>query len=592
MRRFSLRNLSIQQRLPLLISVLLFFIITVFGWVSYLGVKKAAIAVGSERLHSLTEHLGQTLSQSTKALITATHKAADQQPVKDYLLSNGESSFAKALGVLQKLRPDSTWPLVELTDINRKTVLSTGHASIKDKVDLDTIFANLPHNPDSCKIGKLYTINDSVYYPVISEVSDQKKIIGYLVRWRLQRSTPKAIAQVAKLLGTDATLSFGNKDGTLWTDMMKPVTRPPVDTMGTQMLFEYTSLQGTKVLAAVQPIANTQWLVVVEFSKQKIMEAANRFLGWLIIAGSIVVAVGSFIAWLMSRNITEPLNELTGAARAIAAGNFSPQAKVSGGDEIGELALAFSSMAVKVHNAQEHLEKEVMERTRQLEIINKELEAFSYSISHDLRAPLRAVIGFTSMLEEDYGSKFDDEARRLTSVIKNNTLKMSHLVDGLLSFSKMERQDIIKTKIHTAEMVKEVIDSFRQQEKQSIVTWVVGPLPDCKADIIMIRQVWINLISNAVKYSSNTSLPVIEIGSFMHEDQTAYFVKDNGVGFNEKYRDKLFKVFQRLHSSEEFKGTGIGLAIVEKIISKHGGKVWAEAEIKKGACFYFSLPVE
>ncbi len=167
---------------------------------------------------------------------------------------------------------------------------------------------------------------------------------------------------------------------------------------------------------------------------------------------------------------------------------------------------------------------------------------------------------------------------------------MGQLIDDLLTFSRMGRQDIIKTNINTSDMVKEVIDSLSINNNKGQLNWIIGDLPVVKGDVNTIRQVWVNLISNAIKYSTNEKQPQIEIGSFSHEGQTAFFVKDNGVGFDKKYMDKLFKVFQRLHSSEEFEGTGVGLAIIEKIISKHGGKVWAEAEINRGASFYFSLP--
>ena len=222
---------------------------------------------------------------------------------------------------------------------------------------------------------------------------------------------------------------------------------------------------------------------------------------------------------------------------------------------------------------------------------NAELEAFTYSVSHDLRAPLRGIIGFTAILEEDYSSKLDDEARRITSVIKSNTLKMGHLVDDLLSFSRMGKQELTKARIDTTGMVNEIVNELSQQNKRdAAIHWNIHSLPLVNADRNTIRQVWINLISNAIKYSGNRKEPYIEIGSNNINGQIVFYVKDNGVGFDATYKHKLFKVFQRLHGPEEFEGTGVGLALVEKIVSRHGGKVWAEAAMDKGACFYFSLP--
>lgn len=235
------------------------------------------------------------------------------------------------------------------------------------------------------------------------------------------------------------------------------------------------------------------------------------------------------------------------------------------------------------------LEKRVQKRTAELKKANEELEAFSYSVSHDLRAPLRAIVGFSAILEEEYSSKLDDEAKRITGVIRSNTVKMGSLIDDLLTFSRMGRHELVKNNVNSSAMVKEIINGM-QSNDTTRVEWVIHPMKDILADVNMIRQVWINLISNAVKYSGNSPHPKIQLGSFEHENKTVFFIEDNGVGFDQKYENKLFKVFQRLHGSDEFEGTGIGLAIVEKIIAKHGGTVWAEAELNKGASFYFSLP--
>jgi len=227
----------------------------------------------------------------------------------------------------------------------------------------------------------------------------------------------------------------------------------------------------------------------------------------------------------------------------------------------------------------------------ELKKTNTELEAFTYSVSHDLRAPLRGIIGFTSVLEEEYGDKLDDEAKRITTIIKDNTIKMGMLIDDLLSFSRTGRQEINKTDINTTVMVHEIMEELTEQTKAGQIKWDIGKLLPLKGDISTIRQVWINLLSNAIKYTGNRMNPHIEIGSWAENGYTVCYVKDNGVGFDEVYKDKLFKVFQRLHDAGDFDGTGVGLALVEKIVSKHGGRVWAEGKINEGATFYFALPV-
>lgn len=236
------------------------------------------------------------------------------------------------------------------------------------------------------------------------------------------------------------------------------------------------------------------------------------------------------------------------------------------------------------------LEEKVTQRTEELQAANNEMEAFTYSVSHDLRAPLRGIIGFTAILEEDYAKKLDDEAKRITTVIRENTMKMGHLIDDLLDFSRMGKRELSKAGIDTNMLVKGIIDDLGQQNKISTIEWHIPPLPVVEGDLSMIRQVWINLLSNAVKYSGTKTNPRIEINSFADNGQVCFSVKDNGVGFDEQYGHKLFKVFQRLHDQEEFEGTGVGLALVEKIISRHGGRTWAEGKEEEGATFYFSLP--
>jgi PAS domain S-box-containing protein len=237
----------------------------------------------------------------------------------------------------------------------------------------------------------------------------------------------------------------------------------------------------------------------------------------------------------------------------------------------------------------QRLEQKVLERTEELEIVNKELESFSYSVSHDLRAPLRAIHGYMNIFAEEYSSQFDAEAKRLTTIIMNNTQKMGRLIDDLLSFSQLGRKELIRTQTSMMQMVQSICEEQKKSEDSRKIEFIIHELPYALVDTITIRQVWINLISNAVKYTRHKESATIEIGATEEDDQQIYFVKDNGAGFDMQYYDKLFGVFQRLHSQKEFEGTGVGLAIVHRIVLRHGGKVWAEAKLNEGAIFYFSM---
>ncbi len=221
---------------------------------------------------------------------------------------------------------------------------------------------------------------------------------------------------------------------------------------------------------------------------------------------------------------------------------------------------------------------------------NKELESFTYSVSHDLRTPLRAITGFTQILLEDYKEQLDDDAQDVLNEVIANSNKMGELIDNLLDFSRITKQHVSMCTINVKHMVDVVIAELKPMYPNRINVSIKN-LENINGDRNMLKQVFINLISNAFKYTGKKDEAMIEIGCYRKEDDCIYYVKDNGAGFDMKYYDKLFGVFQRLHSTSEFEGTGVGLAIIQKIVIKHGGKVWAEGKVNEGACFYVSLPI-
>ncbi|MEW6659243.1 MAG: PAS domain S-box protein [Thermodesulfobacteriota bacterium] len=234
--------------------------------------------------------------------------------------------------------------------------------------------------------------------------------------------------------------------------------------------------------------------------------------------------------------------------------------------------------------------REVSERTLQLEAANKELEAFSYSVSHDLRSPLRAIEGFARILLEEHGAELAEEALRLLNVIRSNTLIMGELIDDLLALSRLGRQEIKAQKIDPGGLVTSVFGELRAQAPERQMQLILNPLPPIYGDRSLINQVLVNLLGNAVKFTESREKTIIEVGGWTEGKEDIYFVKDNGVGFDMRYVDKIFGVFQRLHRREDFDGTGVGLAIVQRIINRHGGRVWATGKVDRGATFYFALP--
>jgi light-regulated signal transduction histidine kinase (bacteriophytochrome) len=246
----------------------------------------------------------------------------------------------------------------------------------------------------------------------------------------------------------------------------------------------------------------------------------------------------------------------------------------------------------EVNKLNADLERRVAEQTAQLRGANQQLEAFSYSIAHDLKAPLRAISGFSTMLVEDYGPKLDGEALQYVRTIGKSVNAMRQLIDDLLEFSRHGFKELVPSDIDMSGLVSSVLEELQRATPERQLEWRVQSLPPVRGDRAMIRQVWVNLLSNAVKFSGNSGSAWVEVGcAETGKQQNTYYVKDNGAGFDMKYVDKLFGIFQRLHSGEDFEGTGVGLSIVQRVVQRHGGRVWAEGKINEGATFHFTLPV-
>jgi signal transduction histidine kinase len=356
-----------------------------------------------------------------------------------------------------------------------------------------------------------------------------------------------------------------------------------------------------------------------------------RLLGYLGIIGAVMVLsliAATVISRRLQRNITKPIVAITSVARHVMENrDFKSRAVKLTDDEIGILVDAFNGMLTEIdrqtqvleqsncdleHQISERkrieaalrasdnrlrtlnveLEERVTARTAELESANKDLESFSYSVSHDLRAPIRAIRGFSSLLVEDHGTVLDPEARRKVDVISSESARMGNLIDDLLAFSRLGRRALDPGDIDMQQLVKTAVERLRQSDQVASVEFRIGSLPKAKGDRSLFEQVWANLLSNAFKFSSKQEAPVIEVGGISEEREHIYFVRDNGAGFDPAYRERLFGVFQRLHHDSEFPGTGVGLALVHRIVTRHGGRIWADSELGAGATFHFTIPRE
>ncbi len=315
------------------------------------------------------------------------------------------------------------------------------------------------------------------------------------------------------------------------------------------------------------------------------MPASSRF--WPVVSFILAFTISE----RLQREISRPILALTATAEVASKGDYSRRAERLGGGELGVLTDAFNHMLGEIEQLNQDLEKRVAQRTVQLQVANKELEAFSYSVSHDLRAPLRHIDGFAQLLGKHLDASLDASARRYLATITESAKRLGVLIDELLVFSRMGRTELHEAPVAVRPLVDEVVRGLQPEMQGRQIEWEIGELPSVRADAPMLRQVWANLLGNAVKYTRQK--PVAHIAVACRRDDAegyVFSVRDDGAGFDMKYVAKLFGVFQRLHSASEFEGTGIGLANVQRIVQRHHGRVWAEGSLGEGATFYFTVP--
>ncbi len=340
-----------------------------------------------------------------------------------------------------------------------------------------------------------------------------------------------------------------------------------------------------------------------EARKSTIRIAGAGILAMLLLICAVIV----INSWTMGRAITDRVQRLRQGAETIGDGDLDHRIDIKGNDEFARLSAAFDTMASKLQETYNTLKREITERklvedqllkqsmqlqenTAQLKAANREMESFSYSVSHDLRAPLRAIDGYSQMILKKQGDRLDEDTRRQFQVIRDNVDKMGKLIDDLLTFSRFGRQEVAKTDLELDELIREVWGELVTINPGRAMSLKMEQMPAACGDKTLIRQVYSNLLGNAVKFTNTRESAIIEAGSYMEDNEQVYFVRDNGIGFDMKFYNKLFGVFQRLHSDAEYEGTGIGLALVHRIITRHGGRVWAGGKVDKGATFFFTLP--
>lgn len=412
------------------------------------------------------------------------------------------------------------------------------------------------------------------------------------------RNHPNDLNDMIHLFRWFRHVSYMDQAIRIWTDGDRYIARLRV--LGEELHRQITERTATPknvdLLVAEVDDINRQLTVLEDAFSSTLGDAArwatSRLIQALIVGNLLLWSVALAFAFLIARHLTSQTKRLRDAAIRVAEGDYSQSVKFDSKDEIGDLSQAFQQMMIQRQWAEGEiltLNDSLEERVKELGQANKELDSFCYSVSHDLRAPLRAIDGFSTILNDEHSKELSDEGKSLLGTMRKNVAHMSELLEGLLTFSRLSLQPLKTTDVDLTAMVREIANEFAGVEKGRQIQVAIQPLGRRSVDPTLMRQVFVNLIGNAIKFTRDKAEARIEVGRRMEGDRDIYFVRDNGAGFDMRYMGKLFGVFQRLHSEREFEGTGVGLALVQRIITRHGGTVWADGEPGKGATFYFAF---
>ncbi len=580
-------NWSIERKLPLFVTALLLAVVLVMLGAAYQQVRTAAIGFASERVKRSTREWVNASLRSTAQQRTQLAGLVSDPGVRDFVASGGKRGRDWALAAMRRIAPDNTPNVaMEVWDTGGHRLLLRGDSAYAS--DLGPLPAS-----DSGVVSPYRVRRDTLILSDMQAVvrpGTEGAVIGRVVVVRRLAVSALARQTLTGISGGDMALLIGNADGDPWTDLEKIIPAPPAEArVSHDSVIPVSYVRGDAMIGAAARIPGTPVMFISELSRRQVLAPSRVYLRRMAGIAALIVLGGALGAWWVSRRITTPLNRLTTAAAAIASGDLGQRVDVPGTDELGRLGHSFNAMAGEVQRARSDLEGQVVERTQALRETNAELEAFSYSVSHDLRAPLRAIHGFARILLEDHGTQLDPEAKRVLGVIDENTKRMGNLIDDLLSFSRLGRKELESARVDMTELVRSVMDEIRRNAGDRPLDITIGPLPPARGDRDMLRQAITNLLDNAAKFTRKRAPGRIEVGHRADGAETVYYVKDNGAGFDPRYASKLFGVFQRLHRAEEFEGTGVGLAIVQRIVTRHGGRVWAEGQLEQGATFFFTL---
>lgn len=638
---FSVSNISIKYRLPLLIGTLLFVVIVACSWASYRSVKASAMEVGRERLQNLTQQLSGLLQQSANTIATKTAAVANESVVREFVKSAAPEARAEVQRVLQQfVAPvDANSLGVELWSREAGLVFSAPESGTISLGDLATEFQQSTAEPFR-SVGSIRRVKDTVGFPMVAAVrNEQGAVIGYLVRWRRLATTAESRQQMTRLLGTSAALYIGNNGNDIWTDLENIVPRPATDLRQLNDVTTYDRGSGT-VIGLARPISGTPWTILIEFPDDVVQKPVNSVLKRIAVIGLFVFVMGVGGAFVLSRTITNPLEELTKTATAISQGDESRLVNVRQKDELGQLASAFNAMVAQVSDSKQELERKVQVRTLQLEEANRQLESLSQTnvlkrteaekektdalealrntekqllqsqkleavgrlaggISHDFNNLLTVILGYSDITLRQLGE--DHPLRRNLEEIVRASERAAALTRQLLAFS---RKQVMQPKVFDVNTVVTELEKMLRRMIGEDIELRVGlqsDLGNIKADPVQLEQVIMNLVVNARDAMPKGGKLSIETTNVYLDESYArdhvsvepghyvmLAISDTGVGMDGETRQRIFEPF--FTTKAPGKGTGLGLSMVYGIVRQSGGNIWVYSEEGTGTTFKIYFP--
>jgi signal transduction histidine kinase len=569
---------SLRWRLPLFACGVMTILLITFLWAAYLRVYATLLGAAGERAQIAADQVAGVLDgQRTVEQL----RQIGSDPVLRRFLQLRSDDAREAARVRMNALAGAGVRRVELWDAAGTRLIEVLSRTADS--------ARLPAGSLPAVGGRheLKSFDGMVFWDLVALIGEGDRALGSLLIRSTFNENPPGI--FSRLVGRDARVRVANKRGDVWTDFSGPVPPAPVD-LQQPGVAQYRSADGERRIGAVTHIRDLPLAAWVEFPMVTVDAPAAAFLRQMIPIALLFLIGAAFAFKLLSSRLTGPLSQLTEAAEAIAAGDYSRRVTAERRDEVGRLSRTFNSMAEQVQESRQRLEVRVAERTARLSAANEELEAFSYSVSHDLRAPLRGIDGFSLALLEDAGDKLSPREAGHLHRVRAAAQRMAELIDDLLELGRVGRTGLRRERVDLSAIARSVAEELRRADPTRQVTLDIQEGLVVTADRGLMRIVLENLLGNAWKFTAQTQEGKIQVGAERIGSDTRYFVKDNGAGFDMAYADKLFLPFQRLHAGTEFKGTGIGLATVHRIIGRHGGQVSVEGVVNIGATASFTLP--